>query len=142
MIFRLKAPPKTIQNRSKGLPKASFFHLRFRLRFWYDLGSILAPKKLPFGHPFGAQVAPPKRSKFDLPKRAPQYGPRPPPRALKTPREAPKSLSRGAQDAPKTLHEAPKDFPGRSQDAPRGFKSVFRKQMCEFQSMPKHMHLR
>ena len=105
MIFRPKSPPKTIQNRSKGLPKASFFHLRFRLRSWYDFGSILAPKRPPFGRPFGAKVAPPKRSKLDLPKRGPQYAPRPPPRALKTPREAPKSLSRGAQDAPKTPYK-------------------------------------
>ena len=106
MIFRPKSPPKTIQNRSKGLPKASFFHLRFRLRFWYDFGSILAPKRPPFGRPFGAKVAPQKRSKFDLPKRAPQYAPRAPPGAHKTPQEAPKRLSRGAKDAPKTLHEA------------------------------------
>ena len=47
---------KTFQNRSKRLPKASFFHLRFRLRFWYDFGTILAPKMPPFGRPFGAKV--------------------------------------------------------------------------------------
>ena len=128
MIFRSKSPPKTIQNRSKGLPKASFFHLRFRLRFWYDFGSILAPKRPPFGRPFGAKVVPPKRSKFDVPKRAPQYAPRAPPRALKTPREAPKSLSRGAQDAPKTLHEAPKG----SQEPPREPKMESKKKNHDF----------
>ena len=79
----------------------------------------------PFGRPFGAKVDPQKRSKFDLPKRAPQYAPRPPPRALKTPREAPKSLSRGAQDAPKTLREAPKG----SQEPPRELKMASKKEI-------------
>ena len=128
MEFHGFCRPKTIQNRSKGLPKASSFYLRFRVRLWYDFGTILIPKMLPFGRPFGAKVAPQKRSKFDLPKRAPQYAPRPPPRALKTPREAPKSLSRGAQDAPKTLHETPKG----SQDPPREPKMESKKKNHDF----------
>ena len=49
---------------------------------------VLLSSSCPGGRPFNVKVASPHRSKFDLPKRAPQYGPRPPPRALKTSREA------------------------------------------------------
>ena len=47
--------PRGTQERPKSLSRASFFPLRFWLRFLIDFGPILAPKRGPQGPPFGSQ---------------------------------------------------------------------------------------
>ena len=98
MFFRSKMTSKTTQNPPKRLPRASFFRLRFRPRFWNDFGTILAPKMPPFGHPFRCQNRSKKRSKIELQKRSPQERP-------KTPQELPRDpprRPRRTQNDPKT----------------------------------------
>ena len=101
MKMAFRRLPKTTQNRPKRLSRASFFQLRFRLRFLINFGAILPPKMAPSGHPFRDQNRPQHRSKFDLEKRSPQESP-------KTRQELPREPSR-----------CPKRRPGTPQDAPR-----------------------
>ena len=121
----LQRPPKTSQNRPKSLPRASLFRLRFRLRFWNDFGTILAPQMPPFGHPFRCQNRSKKRSKIELQKRSPQERPktpqelpRDPPRRPKSAPRRPKTPPRGSQDAPGTPPGAPGTPPDALPDPP------------------------
>ena len=102
-----QAGPKTTQNRPKRLSRASFFQLRFRLRFLINFGAILPPKMAPSGHPFRDQNRPQHRSKFDLEKRLPQE-------SSKTRQELP----REAPGRPKSTPGGPKRRPGGSPGGP------------------------
>ena len=50
MFFVPRRPSKTTLNRSKSLPKGSFFHLEIAPRFWIDFFPIFGAKMPPFWH--------------------------------------------------------------------------------------------
>ena len=108
--------PRSAQNRLKSLPRASFFRLRFWLRFLIDFGPILAPKMGSPGTPFGSQEATKIDSKIDQnlilkkdrPKRAPRRAKSSPGRPQGLPRSSP-GRPREARGGPRRPQELPRE---------------------------------
>ena len=114
--------PKTSPNRSKRLPRESFFRLRFRLRFGDDFGPILAPKMGPRGPLLATKIESKNDQKSIIKKSRLQN-------VLRWPKELPGEAPGGPRGSP----GAPRGGPGRPQEAPGGPRSFPGRPNMDFQ---------
>ena len=107
--------PKTSPNRSKRVPRESFFRLRFWLRFLIDFGPILAPKMGPRGPLLAIKIESKNDQKSIIKKSRLQN-------VLRWPKELPGEApggTRGSPGAPRGGPGAPQELPGEAPGGPR-----------------------
>ena len=108
-IFDPKIAWKSIQNRTKTIPRGDFFALQFAPHFLIDFCSVWAPKMPHFGDPFCSQNGSKKYEKIEEPQKPPRDHPISPQDGPRSPQETPKVALRPPNFAPRRPKIAPRD---------------------------------